>query len=139
MRPLLAAKGFNTNLVHFLAPYYVIVSNLHICPFMGMTSHVYRRAPKTILFLQSLVYKKYNLWRSDSPQLPGNFIFCSPHCILLFKYHLLSGFVNPFNSMLMLNAGISYSLPRFCCSFSIRRLFPLTLTYHQDFWIILPD
>ena len=32
-RQSLAAKGFNTNSVHFLLPNHVIVSNMHVCSF----------------------------------------------------------------------------------------------------------
>ena len=61
-RPFLAAKGFNTNLVHFLPPYHVIISNMHVCSFTCTISHVHRLAPKTVLRAQNLVYEKnYNL------------------------------------------------------------------------------
>ena len=29
----MAAKGCNTNLVHFLPPYHVFISNVHVCSF----------------------------------------------------------------------------------------------------------
>ena len=32
-KPFLDTKGFNTNLVQFLSPFYVIVSNVHVCSF----------------------------------------------------------------------------------------------------------
>ena len=57
-RPFLAAKGFNTNLVQCLPPYYVIISTVHIYPFTCMISHVHRHAPKTVLHAQNLVYEK---------------------------------------------------------------------------------
>ena len=57
MRLFLAAEGFNTNLVQFLPPY-VSISNLHICTFMCMISHVHGCAPKTVLHAQNLVYEK---------------------------------------------------------------------------------
>ena len=57
-RPFLTAKGFNTNLVQCLPPYYVIVSNVHVCSFTGTISHMHRRAPKTVLHAQNLVYTK---------------------------------------------------------------------------------
>ena len=57
-RPLLSAKGFNTNLVNFLLPYHVIISIVHVCSFMCMISHVHRRAPKTVLRARNFVYKK---------------------------------------------------------------------------------
>ena len=52
-RPFLAGKGFNTNLVHFLLPYYVIIL-LVTCMYAFFTctisiSHVYGRAAKTVL------------------------------------------------------------------------------------------
>ena len=48
-RPFIAAKGFNTNLIHFLLPYHAIISNVHICSFSGTISHV---------DAQNLVYEK---------------------------------------------------------------------------------
>ena len=57
-RLFLAAKGFNTNLVYFLSLYHVIISNVHVCFFMGTTSHVHGRAPKTVWHARSLVYQK---------------------------------------------------------------------------------
>ena len=57
-RPFLAAKGFNTNLVQCLPPYYVIISNVHVCSFTRTISHVNRSAPKTVLHARNLVYEK---------------------------------------------------------------------------------
>ena len=57
-RLFLAAKGFNTNLVQCLPPFFVIISNVHVCSFTCTISHVHRRAPKTVLGAQNLVYKK---------------------------------------------------------------------------------
>ena len=57
-RPFLAAKGFNTNLVQFLPPYHVIISNVHICCFMGTICHVHLCAPKMVLHDPNVVYKK---------------------------------------------------------------------------------
>ena len=48
-RLLLAAMGFNSNLVPFLPPYYVIISNVHVCSFTGTISHGHGRAPKLVL------------------------------------------------------------------------------------------
>ena len=48
-RWLLAAKGFNTNLVQFLPTYHVIISNLHVCSFMCMISRQHGCAPKMVL------------------------------------------------------------------------------------------
>ena len=56
--PFLAAKGFNTNLVQYLPPFYVIISNVHVCSLTCTISHVHRRAPKTVLRAQNLVYEK---------------------------------------------------------------------------------
>ena len=36
-RSFLATKSFNTNLVHVLPLYHVIISNLHICPLPGFS------------------------------------------------------------------------------------------------------
>ena len=55
--PFLAAKGFKTNLLHFLPPYHVIFSNVHVF-FMGTISHVHGREPKTVLRARNLVYEK---------------------------------------------------------------------------------
>ena len=54
----LAAKGFNTNFVQFLLPNYVIISNMHVCSFMCMISHVHGCACKMVLCTQNLVHKK---------------------------------------------------------------------------------
>ena len=54
----LAAKGFNTNLVHFLPLYHVIISNVHVCSLTGTISHVYGREPKTVLRARNLMYEK---------------------------------------------------------------------------------
>ena len=36
-RSFLATKSFNTNLVHVLPLYYVLISNLHVCPLPGFS------------------------------------------------------------------------------------------------------
>ena len=56
-RLLLAAKGVSTNLVHFLPPYHVIISNMYIYSFTGTISHIYGCVPKTVLHAQNLMYK----------------------------------------------------------------------------------
>ena len=56
-RPFLVAKGFNTNLVQCLPPYYFIFSNEHVCSFTCTISDVHRCAPKTVLHAQNLVYE----------------------------------------------------------------------------------
>ena len=48
-RPFLDGKGFNTNLIQFLLPYHVIISNVHVSTFMCIISHVHRCSPKTAL------------------------------------------------------------------------------------------
>ena len=58
-RVFLAAKGFATNLVQCLPPYYVIISTVHICPFTCTTFHAHRRAPKSVLCARNLLYKKF--------------------------------------------------------------------------------
>ena len=55
---LLAAKSFNSNLVHFLPPYYVINKNVHVCSFIGTISHLHGRAPKTVLHEWNIVNEK---------------------------------------------------------------------------------
>ena len=57
-RPIIAAKGFNNNLVHSLPPYHVIISSLPVYYFTGTISNVHGRAPKTALLARNLVYKK---------------------------------------------------------------------------------
>ena len=54
-RLLLAVKGFNTNLVHFLLSCHIIISNMHVCCFTGTTYHMHGRATKTILCAQNFV------------------------------------------------------------------------------------
>ena len=56
--PFFAGKGLNTNLVHFVPLYHVIMSNVHIYYFTGTISNVHGCAPKTILHAQNPVYKK---------------------------------------------------------------------------------
>ena len=56
-RLLLATKSFNTNLVHFLLLYHVIISNVRVCYFTGMISYMHRVAPKIVLHVRNLVYK----------------------------------------------------------------------------------
>ena len=51
-------KGFNTNLVQFLSPYHVIISNVHVCSFTSMITHAHGPPPKTVLRAQNLVHKK---------------------------------------------------------------------------------
>ena len=56
-RPFLAAKGFNTNLIHFLWLYHIII-NVHFC-----ISNVPRHKTKKVLCAQQFLYKKLQLWR----------------------------------------------------------------------------
>ena len=53
-RPFLAAKSFNANLVQFLTPYHVIISNVHVSSFACTISHVHGRASKTVLRARNL-------------------------------------------------------------------------------------
>ena len=52
-KPLLAGKGFNINLVHFLPQHRVIISNMQVCSFTGTISHVHEISST----------KNYDLWR----------------------------------------------------------------------------
>ena len=63
-RLLLAAKGFNTNLVQCLPPYYVIVRNAHIFSITCRISHVNRHAPKMVLHAQNLLYEKIIIYEA---------------------------------------------------------------------------
>ena len=63
-RSFLPAKGFNTNLVYFVRPYHVIISNMHVCSFMCTISHVLGRAPKMVLHAQNLVYQKLEFMKA---------------------------------------------------------------------------
>ena len=72
-RLLLAAKGFNTNLVQCLPSYYVIVSNVHVYFFTCRISHMHRHAPKTVLPALNFVYKKIIIY--EDPLL---FLFLRP-------------------------------------------------------------
>ena len=60
-RQFLAAKGFNTDLVHFLLLYQVIISNVHVCSFTGTISDVHGCAPKMVLRDKIFCMKNYNL------------------------------------------------------------------------------
>ena len=48
-RSFLPIRGFNDNLVQFLPPYHVIISNVHVGSFACTISHVHGRAPKMVL------------------------------------------------------------------------------------------
>ena len=54
-RPVLADKGFNTNLVQFQLLYHVVISNVRVCSFACTISHVHGRAPKTVLCAQKFI------------------------------------------------------------------------------------
>ena len=56
-RDFLANKGFNTNLVHFLPPYHVIISNMHVCSYMGTISHIHQRAVFRARKLTIIIYE----------------------------------------------------------------------------------
>ena len=64
-RLLLAAKSFNTNLVQCLPPYYVIVSNVHVCFFTCRISHVHRCAPKMVLSALNFVCEKIIIYEEQ--------------------------------------------------------------------------
>ena len=53
--PFLAAQGFNTNLVQCLPPYFIIISNMHVCFFTCTISHTHMHAPKMVLHAQNLL------------------------------------------------------------------------------------
>ena len=57
-KPFLAVKGFNTNSVQCLPPYFVVISNMHVYSLTRTISHLHRRAPKTVLRVRKLVYEK---------------------------------------------------------------------------------
>ena len=57
-RPFLAARGFNTNLVQCVPPYFVTISNMHVRSLTRTISHLHRRAPKTVLHARKLMYEK---------------------------------------------------------------------------------
>ena len=54
-RLFLAGQGFNSNLVQCLPPYFVIISNMHICSFTCTISHMHMNAPKMVLHAQNLL------------------------------------------------------------------------------------
>ena len=43
-RLVLAAQDFSTN-IQFLPPHNVVISNVHICPFACLISHIHKHAP----------------------------------------------------------------------------------------------
>ena len=57
-RLFVAAKGFSTTLIHFLAPHYIIISNVHICSFTCTISYMHGCAPKIVLGAPNLMYDK---------------------------------------------------------------------------------
>ena len=60
--PFLPGKDFNTNLIHFLPPHHVIISNMHCVCFLTSTiSYVHGSAPKMVLHAQNLVQGSTNL------------------------------------------------------------------------------
>ena len=62
-RPFLASKYLNTNLVKFLLPFHVVISNVHFCSFTCTISDVHRRSLKRFCVQKILSTKNYNLWR----------------------------------------------------------------------------
>ena len=57
-RPFLVAKGLNTNLVHFLLWFHVIISNVQVCFFTCTILHMHGRGAIMVLRAQNLVYEK---------------------------------------------------------------------------------
>ena len=57
----LAAKDFNTNLIQFLLPNHVIISNTHVCSFMCTIFHMHGHALNTVYAHKILCTKDYNL------------------------------------------------------------------------------
>ena len=55
---IIITKVFNTNLVHFLPPYHVNISNVNACSFTCTFSYVHGRAPKKVFRARNLVYEK---------------------------------------------------------------------------------
>ena len=52
-RKFIVLKSFNINLVQFILWYHVIFSDVNICSFICIISHVHRCAPKTVLHTQN--------------------------------------------------------------------------------------
>ena len=76
-RPFLAGKGFNTNLVQFLLPYHVIISNVHVCSFACTISHLHGRAPKTVLRARNLVRQNRFIIKIQERIFDGSFLIRS--------------------------------------------------------------
>ena len=81
--PFLAAKGLKTNSVQFLPPNHVTISNVCICSFTCMISHVRGHACKTILRAQNLVYEKLLIYEGlkVSCRKKGNHRIQSYQCL----------------------------------------------------------
>ena len=56
--PFLDAKGFSTNLLPFIPPYHVIISDAHVFSFTGTISHVHGCAPKMYLRERNLMHEQ---------------------------------------------------------------------------------
>ena len=87
--PFLAAKGFNTNLVHFIPSYHVIISNVHVCSFMDLISQV---------------HENYNLWRPVIFALNYKVVFLLQCCICIFEptvHYLSKEFLSDFRVALL--------------------------------------
>ena len=57
-----------------MPPYHVIISNVHVCSFRGMTSHMHKRAPKMVLRARNLVNKKLYSMKIGIPYEYMNFL-----------------------------------------------------------------
>ena len=60
-RPFFAAKGFNTNSVHFLPSHHVIISNVHDYSFTGLISTCTDMLLQWFCVYTILCMKNYNL------------------------------------------------------------------------------
>ena len=54
-RSFLVVKGFNTNVVQFLRPHHVIISNVHVCSFCARFPTCTRCAPKMVLCARKII------------------------------------------------------------------------------------
>ena len=78
-RPFLAAEGFDTNLIQFLLPYHVIISDVYVCSFMARFTMWMDMHRKWFCMHKISCMKNYNLWR---PGYTGTF----PRTIIYYRF-----------------------------------------------------
>ena len=85
-RPFLVAKGLNTNLVHFLLPYHVIIGNVYVCSFKAQLTtctevHLKRFACTKSCVQKIIIYE--GPVKNKAPKISPKFNV-TLHCLMIF-------------------------------------------------------